>query len=431
VSGASPCVACQCTGRTRRAQEVEPGLRDVEGLREARVRIMVQTRGREATPGICDVAADQKREWLWRGDFEAFINTANAAPTYDAVAQSFQDHFEHVKLMGVAAAVAVTMSVFVHSINPAYLTAEELRWTVYLCGPDCSMLHVVNMSRETLAMEYANMRMLEPWPDIRKEVSWQLKDRELIELEIDELDIANRSLELLLAMCEHKNKNQCLSPAGRLAAGAYNVDRSLIVQLTNDPGGVPAPAASGNGVQDLVDAAGVAAGVRHSDDEDDDDLKTAKRISLLAEVTTSRSLKDIDEAAMKLIDQQREDEERRTREDEPSEPDWDPDEEDKDHLDSGAALGQISRELEARQIWKAMVFASIHVNTCWNLCNRPDGSGWRICPPHLVDAYVIDVPMFRRTVAEACEVTLMCYDDTVNNIMPPHCRLIGKLHEYA
>jgi hypothetical protein len=82
---------------------------DFAGYKDARIHFMVQTRGREETLGICDDTVAQKREWLWRGDFEAFINTANAAPTYDAIAQSFQDHFEHVKLMGVTAAMAVTM----------------------------------------------------------------------------------------------------------------------------------------------------------------------------------------------------------------------------------------------------------------------------------------------------------------------------------
>jgi hypothetical protein len=78
-----------------------------------------------------------------------------------------------------------------------------------------------------------------------------------------------------------------------------------------------------------------------------------------------------------------------------------------------------------------MVFASINVGTCWSVCNKPDASGWYICPPHLVDACVIDVAMCRRIVGEAYAMTLMYYTDAVSDCMPPHCRLVGKLHEYA
>jgi hypothetical protein len=154
-------------------------------------------------------------------------------------------------------------------------------------------------------------------------------------------------------------------------------------------------------------------------------------MSLLAEVTSKRSLEEIDEITKKLIDQQREDEERCKREDEASEPDLEPDKDDKDNLDSGAALDQISRELEAHQIMKTMVSMSINVGTCWRVCNKPDASGWYICLPHLVDAYVINVAMRRRIVAEVYAMTLMYYTDAVSNIMPPHCRLIGKPHEHA
>jgi hypothetical protein len=44
---------------------------------------------------------------------------------------------------------------------------------------------------------------------------------------------------------------------------------------------------------------------------------------------------------------------------------------------------------------------------------------------------VIDVVMFRTIVEVAYILTLVCNDDPVNDVMPPHCRLIGQLHEYA
>jgi hypothetical protein len=51
---------------------------DFASYKDARIHLIVHLRGREETPGNCDDAAAQKREWLWRGDFKAFINTANA-----------------------------------------------------------------------------------------------------------------------------------------------------------------------------------------------------------------------------------------------------------------------------------------------------------------------------------------------------------------
>jgi hypothetical protein len=57
--------------------------------------------------------------------------------------------------------------------------------------------------------------------------------------------------------------------------------------------------------------------------------------------------------------------------------------------------------------------------------------GWQICPPHLSDAFVIDMMMFRTIVEEARIMTLVREDDPANDVMPPHCRLIGQLHEYA
>jgi hypothetical protein len=206
------------------------------GYKDSRIRILVQTRGREETPENRGETPAQKRERLWRSDFEAFINIATSAPTYDAVAQSFQDHFEQVQLMGVCATMAVAMSVFAQTMNPAHVTTEELRWTVYLCLPNHSMLRVVSLTSETFAVEYTCIRQLKPWPNVRSEISWKLRDGEQIEMELNELDISNRSLKLLLAMCERKCKNKHLGPADRRAAGAYDTDRSLIVQLARGPG---------------------------------------------------------------------------------------------------------------------------------------------------------------------------------------------------
>jgi hypothetical protein len=85
-------------------------------------------------------------------------------------------------------------------------------------------------------------------------------------------------------------------------------------------------------------------------------------MSLLAEVASRRSLEEIDEIPKKLIDQQREDEVRREREDEPSGADWGPDKDDEGDLDSGTVLDQISRELEAHQIMDG-----VRIHQCWNM----------------------------------------------------------------
>jgi hypothetical protein len=93
------------------------------------------------------------RDWLWKKDFAAFVNTAHAAPAYDAVASSFQDIFERTKGVGVNVAMAIVVTLFFRGANAAYTHAEELRWAVYLFGCDYSMLQVVDVSRETLGDE--------------------------------------------------------------------------------------------------------------------------------------------------------------------------------------------------------------------------------------------------------------------------------------
>jgi hypothetical protein len=198
-------------------------------------------------------------------------------------------------------------------------------------------------------------------------------------MEIDELDVARRRLTLLLAMCERKCKNQFLGPTDKLAAGTFNVDRSMIVRV-NDLGGFRDPAASGtaSGIArgnlqysvDLVDdsSTGVqdsdaddACGVQESDEESRQ-VKEARRLSRFAEITSpGKSLKDIDEISQKLMGEEREDEERRKREEEVRPvADWgDDDKADKDD--------QISKELGAHHIWNTVARASINVNTEWSI----------------------------------------------------------------
>jgi hypothetical protein len=108
-----------------------------------------------------------------------------------------------------------------------------------LYQPDRSMLRVASVTRDALAVEYARVRLLKPWPDVRKEISWPVKDGGQIEMELDELDISNQILKLLLATCERKCKNKHLSPTDRRAAGAYVADRSRATRRW--PGESPGP----------------------------------------------------------------------------------------------------------------------------------------------------------------------------------------------
>jgi hypothetical protein len=65
------------------------------------------------------------------------------------------------------------------------------------------------------------------------------------------------------------------------------------------------------------------------------------------------------------------------------------------------------------------------------MCDSPDSNGWRLCPLHLVDAQVIDVKTYR-VFAEKAYAMMQMYDaDAANNVMPPHCILLGQLQKYA
>jgi hypothetical protein len=196
--------------------------------------------------GLADVrdlnTTDEMRDWLWRRDFAAFVNAASAAPTYDAVASSFQDIFERTEGW-VSVAMEIAMTLFLRSSNAACVHIEELRWAVYLFGRDYALLQVVDVSRELLAAEHANIRLLGPWPDVRPTISWTPRIGGPIEMEIDELDVAHRRRMLLLAMCERKCENQFLGPTDKLAAGSFNVDRSMIVRVVTRGACRPRPPA--------------------------------------------------------------------------------------------------------------------------------------------------------------------------------------------
>jgi hypothetical protein len=184
---------------------------------DTQVGILACARGREDAPAGETHA--QIREWLWKGDFATFVGDAISAPGCDAIAQPFQESWERMQRMGLSTRNCVSMAVFLNTTNPYNIANEELRWTVYLFASGRSIGGVASMSCDTLASEYVRVKSLKPWPAMCEQISWTSKDGSIVEVQIDELDVASRSLKLLLAMCEHKNKNRRISATDQKAAG--------------------------------------------------------------------------------------------------------------------------------------------------------------------------------------------------------------------
>jgi hypothetical protein len=178
--------------------------------------------------------------------FETFARSALAAPGYDNIAQPFDESYEQFRRMGLSIQMRVTLAVFRNLPNPHLLPTEELKWTVYMFEPEHGVKSVAEMNRENLAAEYARLTLLKPWPEIRKSIAWTQMDdagdgdRE-ISMPIIEIDVAHRSLRALCVMCEIKYEDTFSSTRHQRAAIAQDAARSLIVRLSDGPGGVPDP----------------------------------------------------------------------------------------------------------------------------------------------------------------------------------------------
>jgi hypothetical protein len=93
------------------------------------------------------------------------------------------------------------------------------------------------MERRDLILIFFIIEITKPWPQVRDEVTLHPAGGSPIRMILDEIDIGNRSLNILLALYEHKNKARFLkTQKAKLACGVYNASGPLMLTI-RDPGG--------------------------------------------------------------------------------------------------------------------------------------------------------------------------------------------------
>jgi hypothetical protein len=93
------------------------------------------------------------------------------------------------------------------------------------------------MSRKEFIQQRNTLRAAIPSPPIHEEFTLYPDSGEPIVMPFDEIDIGNRRLNMLVAMCERKNKGSLMmSPTARAARRIYPVVGAQILQI-RDPGG--------------------------------------------------------------------------------------------------------------------------------------------------------------------------------------------------
>jgi hypothetical protein len=136
--------------------------------------------------------------------------------------------------------MSLAVAVFFNDPAAICIHDDELKWAVYVWGL-LDILEVATMKRQALVNICQTIRETTPWPNVRKTISWKPRDRRRITMDLDELDIANRKLQLLSAFYEHKQQRKFMSKAAIARVGNYNAVGPLMLRIYG-PGGVAVPA---------------------------------------------------------------------------------------------------------------------------------------------------------------------------------------------
>jgi hypothetical protein len=113
---------------------------------------------------------------------------------------------------------------------------DEIRWACFLWS-DHDWRNLQVMKRRDLVILFNFIKATKPWPAVRGEVTLCPDGGSPIRLVLDEIDVGNGEFNLLIALCERKNKARFLkSPQVKFARGVYNAVGSLMVAI-RDPQG--------------------------------------------------------------------------------------------------------------------------------------------------------------------------------------------------
>jgi hypothetical protein len=176
------------------------------------------------------MSLDDKRRWLWNAAaFSDFARAARATPLCDQPAESFQELYLHNRTAGVEPGKAISMTLFTQQKDPSRMKIEELMWSIFVFSPAFEAAEVLAMDRTSLHGAYQQLAITYPHKT-RHNVRWEMGG-ETIDVMMDELDIANRSLTRLLGFYDHRNARGFLSADEQAQSEPYNKGASMIVPL--------------------------------------------------------------------------------------------------------------------------------------------------------------------------------------------------------
>jgi hypothetical protein len=170
-------------------------------------------------------------------DFERYIANVMDGPNQRDLSNTFEGVRERIKLMGGNLMSALAMAMFFFDPQACRVSNDEMRRAWFLRS-DRDWRNLQVMKRRGLVIFFNIIKVTKPWPQVWDEVTLHPEGGSFIRMVLVEIDIGNRNLNMLLALCERKNKARfSRSPRAKLARGVYDAVGSLMLTI-RDPGGV-------------------------------------------------------------------------------------------------------------------------------------------------------------------------------------------------
>jgi hypothetical protein len=201
------------------------------------IRIPIICRAKGVSLDLNDMTVAEKRRWLRDGDYKSYKADVSAGPCEGDVFANFDSILDRITASGGDVIMSLTMATFYFGPKKGHTSNDELRWAC--CGwTNHTYAALQDVARKDLIQLFNTLRDAVPGPPVREEFTLYPVSGDPIVMPFDEVDIGNRRLSHLVALCEHKNKgNLCVSPAAKAAHGTYPAAGARILRI-RDPGGV-------------------------------------------------------------------------------------------------------------------------------------------------------------------------------------------------
>jgi hypothetical protein len=341
------------------------------------------------------------------------------------------------------------MAIFFFDQMACRTNHDEIRWACYLWS-NRKWPYLQTLKRRDLIVLFNLSKGGVPLSSVRSEVTLHPTSGGPIELVLDEVDLGDRKLEMLLALCERENKARFLqSDAAMLARGEYHAVGSLMLKI-RDPGG----AASEDHVPMQVSGVGSEAQEPQviAARGDESETESAKSESLLTSTASRKARakllredtlekrKRVEANLARLADEDSSfeekaviikneigldnaaEEKRRLADLDKVKPTDRNDRGNKDDqlMMAAATADLIGDRLRKLVLWNKISLDYVNVQTEWCVVNAPNSDSLILVQPTLVDARVIDVEQFRSFVDVAMEEVRIFDRGPKNAAKPPH-----------